>query len=115
MPSAWHLFAYLLGGLIGSNDQHTHPKVCCPSLRLLSCARSVQDTPLPYSAGMLSYASFFTIPPRKKQHFVLNSCCYRGFQPLTSFAVRVHTHTLGREVFMTRAPPTKKGEWSVWI
>lgn len=65
---------------------------------------SVQDTPLPYSAGMLSYASYFSIPPRKKQHYVLNHCCYRGFQPLTSFAVRVHTHTLGKQVFMTRAP-----------
>lgn len=71
--------------------------------------RSVQDTPVPYSAGMLSYASYFRIPPHKKQHYVLNNCCYRGFQPLTSFAVRVHTHTMGRHVFMNRAPHTHKG------
>jgi hypothetical protein len=59
---------------------------------------------------MFSYASYFTIPPRKKQHFVLNHCCYRGFQPLTSFAVRVHTHTMGKRVFMNRAPATHTGE-----
>ena len=38
---------------------------------------------------MLSFATWFTIPPRKKQHLVVNHCCYRGFQPLTTFAVRV--------------------------
>jgi hypothetical protein len=59
---------------------------------------------------MLSYASYFNIPPRKKQHYVLNHCCYRGFQPLTSFAVRVHTHTMGKRVFMNRAPPGRVGE-----
>lgn len=57
---------------------------------------------MPYSAGMLSYASWFTIPPRAKSHPVVNACCYRGFQPLRSFAVRVHTHALGREVSMVR-------------
>ena len=57
---------------------------------------------MPYSAGLLSYASWFTIPPRQKQHLVPNRCCYRGFQPLTTFAVRVHTHALGRAVVMTR-------------
>lgn len=65
---------------------------------------------MPYSAGMLSYASYFTIPPRKKQHYVLNHCCYRGFQPLKSFAVRVHTHTMGKRVFMNRAPAGRVGE-----
>jgi peptidylamidoglycolate lyase len=75
----------------------------------------VQDTPVPYSAGMLSYASYFSIPPRKPQHFVLNHCCYRGFQPLTSFAVRVHTHTLGKKVFMNRAPATRKGGVGIWL
>lgn len=69
---------------------------------------------MPYSAGMLSYASYFSIPPRKPQHYVLNHCCYRGFQPLTSFAVRVHTHTLGKKVFMTRAPVTHKGTAYNW-
>lgn len=71
---------------------------------------SVQDSPVPYSAGMLSYASYFQIPPRKKSHMVLNHCCYRGFQPLQSFAVRVHTHTMGKKVFMNRAPATPNGK-----
>ncbi|KAI8471286.1 MAG: PHM/PNGase F domain-containing protein [Monoraphidium minutum] len=63
---------------------------------------SLQRDPVPFSAGLLSYASWFSIPPRKKEHLVVNACCYRGFQPLTTFAVRVHTHTMGRSVFMTR-------------
>lgn len=75
---------------------------------------------MPYSAGMLSYASWFTIPPRKKKHLVLNHCCYKGFQPLHTFAVRVHTHTMGREVFMTRAPAAHNagkwiGGWGGWV
>ncbi|KAF8067346.1 pam-b [Scenedesmus sp. PABB004] len=73
----------------------------------------LQDTPVPFSAGLLSYASWFSIPPRKPHFLVQNSCCYRGFQPLTSFAVRVHTHTMGRAVFMTRLPPTKDGHGHV--
>jgi hypothetical protein len=32
---------------------------------------------------------------------VPNKCCYRGFQPLTTFASRVHTHALGRAVWLT--------------
>ncbi|GBF95833.1 peptidyl-glycine alpha-amidating monooxygenase A precursor [Raphidocelis subcapitata] len=63
---------------------------------------TLQSQPVPYSAGMLSFASWFTIPPRAASHPVVNSCCYRGFQPLKSFAVRVHTHSLGRAVTMVR-------------
>ncbi|KAF6260690.1 PHM/PNGase F domain-containing protein [Scenedesmus sp. NREL 46B-D3] len=70
---------------------------------------TLQDSPVPFSAGLLSYASWFSIPPRKQHFLVQNNCCYRGFQPLTSFAVRVHTHTMGRSVFMTRAPTGPKG------
>lgn len=29
-------------------------------------------------------------------------CCYQGHQPLTTFAFRVHAHTLGRSITMTR-------------
>jgi peptidylamidoglycolate lyase len=65
---------------------------------------------VPFSAGLLSYASWFSIPPRKQHFLVQNSCCYRGFQPLTTFAVRVHTHTMGRAVFMTKMPTDPKGE-----
>ena len=63
---------------------------------------TLRDAPVPYAAGMLSYASWFTIPPGKASHLIGNRCCYRGFEPLNTFAVRVHTHTLGRAVFMTR-------------
>lgn len=55
-----------------------------------------------YSAGLLSFASYFSIPPRQTSVHVKNSCCYQGFEPLTPFAVRVHTHSMGRAVFMTR-------------
>jgi hypothetical protein len=65
---------------------------------------------VPFSAGLMSYASWFSIPPRKEHFLVQNSCCYRGFQPLTTFAVRVHTHTMGRAVFMTKMPTDPKGE-----
>lgn len=70
---------------------------------------SLQDTPVPFSAGLLSYASYFTIPPGKKSYLVQNNCCYRGFQPLTTFAVRVHTHTMGKQVFMTRPSAVQSG------
>jgi hypothetical protein len=70
--------------------------------------RSLQRQPVPFSAGLLSYASWFEIPPGKKSHLVPNHCCYRGFQPLHTFAVRVHTHTLGRAVIMTRPHTSNK-------
>ena len=47
----------------------------------------------------------FTIPARQKAYLVPNECCYAGFQALTTFAARVHTHTLGRSVWMTRRGP----------
>ncbi|KAG2498330.1 hypothetical protein HYH03_003590 [Edaphochlamys debaryana] len=57
---------------------------------------------VPYAAGLVSFASWFSIPPGKKSHQIKNSCCFKSHQPLTMFAVRVHTHTLGRRVYMTR-------------
>ncbi|GIL97341.1 hypothetical protein Vretimale_2809 [Volvox reticuliferus] len=57
---------------------------------------------VPYAAGMLTYASWFEVPPGKESHLVENTCCFKSYQPLTMFAVRVHTHTLGRQVYMTR-------------
>lgn len=50
----------------------------------------------PFSAGMINYASYFTIPPGKPQHPIQNQCCYSGFEILKGFAFRVHTHALGR-------------------
>eukprot|EP00879_Flechtneria_rotunda_P023043 GHRR01024358.1.p1 GENE.GHRR01024358.1~~GHRR01024358.1.p1 ORF type:complete len:243 (+),score=35.59 GHRR01024358.1:180-908(+) len=70
----------------------------------------LQDTPVPFSGGLLSYASWFSIPPGKPHFLVQDPCCYRGFQPLTTFAVRVHTHALGQRVSMTRAPASGSGE-----
>ena len=54
------------------------------------------DSHVPFSAGMLMYASSFQIPPQQEEHLVPNRCCYAGFEPAHGFAFRVHTHTLGR-------------------
>ncbi len=55
----------------------------------------------PFSAGMINYASYFTIPPGKPKHPIENQCCYSGFEILKGFAFRVHTHALGRSVSLT--------------
>ena len=52
--------------------------------------------PTPFTAGMLTYASKFSVPPGKASHRVASSCCYAGFEPLHALAFRVHTHELGR-------------------
>ncbi|KXZ51597.1 hypothetical protein GPECTOR_12g561 [Gonium pectorale] len=57
---------------------------------------------VPYAAGLVSFASWFTLPPGKKSHVIDNTCCFKSYQPLTVFAARVHTHTLGRNVTMKR-------------
>ena len=56
------------------------------------------DAALPFSAGMMMYASFFQIPPHAETHLVPTRCCYAGFEPAQGFAYRVHTHALGRWV-----------------
>ena len=63
---------------------------------------------MPQSAGMISYASSFVIPPRKKSYIVSNDCCYSGFQTVYGFAASVHTHTLGREVGLEKASASGK-------
>ncbi len=55
----------------------------------------------PFSAGMINYASYFTIPPGKPKHPIENQCCYSGFEVLKGFAFRVHTHALGRSASLT--------------
>ncbi|KAK9908849.1 hypothetical protein WJX75_003782 [Coccomyxa subellipsoidea] len=60
------------------------------------------DAALPFSAGMMMYASYFQIPPQKPSHLVPTKCCYAGFEPAYGFAYRVHTHALGRSVYMDR-------------
>ena len=64
------------------------------------------DDVLPFSAGMMMYASFFQIPPRVDSHLVPTRCCYSGFEPAHGFAYRVHTHALGRCGPPFRAVPT---------
>uniref|UniRef100_A0A1D1ZR72 Peptidylglycine monooxygenase n=1 Tax=Auxenochlorella protothecoides TaxID=3075 RepID=A0A1D1ZR72_AUXPR len=66
----------------------------------------------PRSAGMLAYAARFTIPPRQHSHLVPNSCCYSGFEPMRGIAARVHTHTMGRSVFLERRGPEPGAAWS---
>ena len=54
----------------------------------------------PFSAGMINYASYFTIPPGQAKHPIENQCCYSGFEILKGFAFRVHTHALGRSALL---------------
>lgn len=54
----------------------------------------------PFSAGMINYAKYFTIPPGKPSHPIENQCCYSGFEILKGFAFRVHTHALGRSALL---------------
>lgn len=54
------------------------------------------DDVLPFSAGMMMYASYFQIPPQLPSYLVPTKCCYAGFEPAHGFAFRVHTHALGR-------------------
>lgn len=53
---------------------------------------------MPFSAGMLMYASAFSIPPGRQSTLVPNRCCLRGFEPAHGFAFRVHTHALGEHL-----------------
>lgn len=56
----------------------------------------LSERPVPFSAGLLAFASGFVIPPGKPSTLVPNGCCYSGWEPLRGFATRVHTHALGR-------------------
>ena len=54
-----------------------------------------------YYAGLWSFASWFTLNPGGDED-VKNDCCYKGTTPLHAFAFRVHTHALGRKVWLER-------------
>ncbi len=56
----------------------------------------VTPQPTPLAAGMLAFAVGFEIPPNQESVIVPNECCYSGFEDLTGFAFRVHTHAMGR-------------------
>lgn len=64
----------------------------------------------PNSAGMVAFAASFSIPPRRPKTLVQNACCYNGWEPLHGFATRVHTHALGREVYLDRWRPDGSAE-----
>lgn len=57
---------------------------------------SLTRQPQPLAAGMVHFASWFSIPPHQPSHHIDNRCCYNGFEPAEGFAFRVHTHMLGR-------------------
>lgn len=57
---------------------------------------------LPLAAGLLAFASDFSIPAATPEYTVATSCCYDGPQPLTVLAFRVHAHALGRMVSLER-------------
>ena len=63
---------------------------------------SVTSEHTPFGAGMLSYASLFSIPPQQQSTLVTNRCCLGGFEPAHGFAFRVHTHMYGRSVYQDR-------------
>lgn len=52
--------------------------------------------------SVLSFAQGFVLPARTPEVKVPNTCCYTMARPLTAFAFRVHTHALGREVYLER-------------
>lgn len=56
------------------------------------------------TASIIQYASAFRIPPKQDNVLVDNECCYSGFEPITTVAFRVHTHTLGRSLNLNLSP-----------
>jgi len=62
----------------------------------------ITTAPVAKAAGILMFATAFVIPPNTPDHHVTMECCYDGPQPLTAVAFRVHTHALGRLVWLER-------------
>eukprot|EP00191_Tetraselmis_sp_GSL018_P006201 CAMPEP_0177598376 /NCGR_PEP_ID=MMETSP0419_2-20121207/12308_1 /TAXON_ID=582737 /ORGANISM="Tetraselmis sp., Strain GSL018" /LENGTH=705 /DNA_ID=CAMNT_0019090801 /DNA_START=187 /DNA_END=2305 /DNA_ORIENTATION=+ len=56
----------------------------------------------PHAAGLMSFAADFTIPPRSPSFPVSIDCCVDSMLPVHAFAMRVHTHSLGRAVTLQR-------------
>lgn len=75
-------------------------------------ALRLSERPARYSAGLVAYASSFTIPPGKPAHLVENECCYTGFEPARGFAFRVHAHALGRQIYLDRLAADGSGNYS---
>eukprot|EP00882_Tetradesmus_deserticola_P030752 GHRQ01034682.1.p1 GENE.GHRQ01034682.1~~GHRQ01034682.1.p1 ORF type:complete len:143 (-),score=45.07 GHRQ01034682.1:36-464(-) len=60
---------------------------------------------------MLSYSNAAEVRPKAGHFTVWTGCCYKGFQPLTTFAARVSTDYLGQMVYMKKAPTPFQSEW----
>ncbi|KAK9800913.1 hypothetical protein WJX73_010392 [Symbiochloris irregularis] len=69
---------------------------------------SMTSEHMPFAAGMLMYASAFSIPPGRPSTEVPNHCCISGFEPAHGFAFRVHTHALGRSVWLDKLDGDRK-------
>jgi hypothetical protein len=82
---------------------------CLPPL--LPCCCSFDNRGMPFSVGMLSYSNAAEVRPKAGHFTVWTGCCYKGFQPLTTFGVRVETDYLGQLVFIKKAPTPFDSEW----
>jgi hypothetical protein len=76
------------------------------------CRCSFDKRGMPFSVGMLSYSNAAEVRPKAGHFTVWTGCCYKGFQPLTTFGVRVDTDYLGQMVFVKKAPTPFQSEWS---
>lgn len=70
----------------------------------------LKPEPVPYAGGLLAFASNFEIPPGKNHYPIRTSCCFNNHLPITVFAIRVHTHTMGQIVFLDRKAWNGSGE-----
>ena len=56
----------------------------------------------PMAASVWAWAAGFILQPRKAQVDVPATCCYTLPRPVWAFGFRVHTHALGRRVWLDR-------------
>ena len=76
---------------------------------------TLTSAPVPYSAGMITYASMFSLPAKTPSTKISNACCYSGNEALQPFAFRVHTHALGRWDVLGRRLRTGDGSESLCL
>jgi peptidylamidoglycolate lyase len=61
--------------------------------------------PQEHAGGLASMAARFTIPPGQPAHVVPLKCCVNSMLPVRAFAMRAHTHALGRSVKLGHRMP----------
>jgi hypothetical protein len=81
-----------------------------PIVLLCLCGCRFDKRGMPFSVGMLSYSNAAEVRPKAGHFTVWTGCCYKGFQPLTTFGVRVDTDYLGQMVFIKKAPTPFQSE-----